>query len=88
MSLLPLELLAAGVIPVVNDGANNREVSDNPYIAYTEPSPRALAQRLIEVLDRGDQPEHAAVAAASVAGLSWEGSGARFLAAFEAGVRG
>jgi hypothetical protein len=88
MSLLPLELLSAGVIPVVNDGPNNRLVSDNPFIEYTEPSPRALADRLIAVVDRADQVEHAALAAASVSGTSWTRSGEHFLEAFKEGLRG
>lgn len=88
MSLLPLELLSAGVIPVVNDGANNRLVSSNPFIEYTEPSPRALCDRLISILEREDQQEHAARAAASVQASTWARSGEQFLAAFERGVRG
>ena len=88
MSLLPLELLAAGVIPVVNDAPNNRLVSDNEFIEYTEPSPRALADRLIAIVDRVDQAEHASRAAASVGETTWERSGAQFMEAFESGVRG
>ncbi len=88
MSLLPLELLAAGVIPVVNDAPNNRLVSDNPYIAFADANPRALADALIEVVDRADAAGYAARAAASVSSLGWEGSGRQFLAAFERSVRG
>ena len=88
LSLLPLELLSAGVIPVVNDGENNRLVSDNPFIEYTEPIPRALADRLIAIVDRPDLPEHAARAAQSVDIAGWAASGEQFLAAFERGMRG
>ena len=88
MSLLPLELLAAGVIPVVNDAPNNRLVSDNPYIAYAEPTPRALADALLAALDRDDQQAYALEAAASLRGETWERSGAQFLAAFEEGMHG
>jgi glycosyltransferase involved in cell wall biosynthesis len=83
MSLLPLELLAAGVIPVVNDGENNSLVSDNPYIEYTPASPRALADRLIAVVDRVDLPEHARVASASIGDGGWSKSGEQFLTAFD-----
>lgn len=79
LSLLPLELLAAGVIPVVNAGDNNAMVTDNPFIEYCEPSPHALAERLLAVLDREDQPERAAAAAASVADASWDAAGRQFL---------
>lgn len=88
MSLLPLELLAAGVIPVVNDGPNNRLVSDNEFIEYTEPSPRALADRLIAVVDRADQAEHARRAAESVGETTWERAGEQFLEAFWEGLNG
>jgi glycosyltransferase involved in cell wall biosynthesis len=88
MSLLPLELLAAGVIPVVNDGPNNRLVSDNRFIAYAAPNPRALADALIEVVDRADAASYAERAAASVSSLGWEESGRQFLAAFERSIRG
>jgi hypothetical protein len=86
LSLLPLELLSAGVIPVVNDGPNNRLVSDNPFIEYTEPSPRALADRILGVLARDDQAEHAAHAAASVEATTWERAGEQFLSAFRRGM--
>ncbi len=77
MSLLPLELLSAGCIPVVNDAPNNRLVSDNPFIAYAEPSPQALARRLQETIKRVDLPRYAREAADSVQMLSWETSARR-----------
>ena len=88
MSLLPLELLSAGVIPVVNDAENNRLVTDNPFIAYTPPIPRALADRLIEIVDRPDAADYAVRAAESVTTASWEASGVQFLDAFERGMSG
>ena len=48
MSLLPLELLSSGVIPVLNRGPNNDKVVQNPFIRYADPSPRALADALVE----------------------------------------
>ena len=88
MSLLPLELLAAGVIPVVNDAPSNRLVSDNPHIAYTDPNPRAIADAIIEILDRADQTERSKVASQSVPGGGWAASGRQFLLAFDKAVRG
>lgn len=79
MSLLPLELLACGTIPVVNDAPNNRLVSDNPFISYTDPSPQALANALIETVKRENLPEYANKAAASVSADGWEVAGERFL---------
>ncbi len=88
LSLLPLELLACGTIPVVNTGENNQLVSDNPFIAYTEPIPVALAARLDEVVNRSDRDAYARRAAESVALSTWAGSGEQFLAAVDRGMRG
>lgn len=87
MSLLPLELLAAGTIPVVNDAPNNRLVSTNPFIEYAPASPRALADRLVALVDRADIVEHSRAAAASLGDAGWQDSGREFLAAFEHFVR-
>jgi len=88
MSLLPLELLASGVVPVVNDGPNNRMVSDNPYIEYVPASPLAIARTLAEVVDRPDAPEYAKTISESVASTTWEDSGRAFVAAFERAMHG
>nr|WP_104280196.1 glycosyl transferase [Clavibacter michiganensis] len=88
MSLLPLELLSSGVIPVVNDGLNNRLVSDNEFIEYADPSPKSLARRLIEVVDRVDLPKHANAASASVKAADWDTAGDTFVRLFEDAVRG
>ncbi len=87
MSLLPLELLRCGVIPVVNDGPNNRLVSDNPYIAYCSNNPKALANMLSAVVTRSNATEHAAMAAASVKNVSWDDSGRKFTSIIEKETR-
>lgn len=79
MSLLPLELLACGTIPVVNEGENNRLVSDNPYISYTQASPKAMADALVAIVDRDDANEYAEKAARSVEGADWNVAGEKFL---------
>lgn len=79
MSLLPLELLACGTIPVVNDGPNNRLVDDNPYIAYVDAAPQALADALIKIVDNKNAPAYATEAAASVAESSWDVAGKKFI---------
>ncbi|TMC54740.1 MAG: glycosyltransferase family 4 protein [Chloroflexi bacterium] len=76
-SLLPLELLAAGCIPVMNDGPNNRLVSDNPHLVFTRPTPRALADALCQVVDQPDLPDRALRASQSVERLDWDTSGAQ-----------
>lgn len=88
LSLLPLELLACGTIPVVNDAPNNRLVSENPNISYTPLSPKALAQRILEVLDDEEQVDHSRSSAKSVRATSWDRSGEAFVRAFEEAMHG
>ena len=88
MSLLPLELLSSGVTPVVNDGPNNRMVSDNPYIEYVQASPMAIARKMAEVFDHPDAIERSIAMSESVASSTWSDSGDQFLTAFERAMRG
>jgi glycosyltransferase involved in cell wall biosynthesis len=88
MSLLPLELMSSGVAPVVNDAPNNRMVSDNPFIEYVPTTPRAIADRLIEVLDRPDAVARSKAMSESVEGTTWGDSGDEFVAAYERAMRG
>lgn len=78
MSLLPLELLAAGVIPVMNAGQNNSMVSSNPYIRYATASPHSLASALKEEAERQNLADHSEKAASSVKDLSWQSSCDKF----------
>jgi len=79
MSLLPLELLACGAIPVVNDGENNRMVSDNKFIEYSAGEPAALAEALSQAVSRKTPELHAKKASESVEGDSWEDAGKKFI---------
>ncbi|WP_448809348.1 rhamnosyltransferase WsaF family glycosyltransferase [Agromyces bauzanensis] len=88
MSLLPLELASAGVIPIVNDGPNNRLVSDNPFIEYVPPVPRLLGERLITAFERPDAVAHARAMSDSLAGADWAASGRQFVDAFERAMHG
>jgi glycosyltransferase involved in cell wall biosynthesis len=75
VSLLPLELLAAGCIPVMNSGDNNTMVlGQNDYIAYSDPSPAALADALSALVKApaATQQARAKAASASVKGRSWQ----------------
>lgn len=87
MSLLPLELLGSGTIPVVNDGENNRLVSNNPYIAYTAPNPAALARELSKVVERKDSTSYAKKASQSLNTASWDESGSKFVRIVERETR-
>ena len=88
MSLLPLELLSSGVIPVVNKGDNNEMVSDNKFIHYSDASPAALAAELIRIVDKKDLHEYSASAAASVKEMSWEKAGEKFIQIMEKALNG
>lgn len=79
MSLLPLELISAGVAPVVNAGRNNEMVSSNPFINYQSANPASLAQALIDVVDSPDQISNSLAMSQSVENLSWEASAKQFL---------
>lgn len=87
MSLLPLEMLASGTIPVVNDGENNRLVSDNKYIAYSHNDPVSLAKELSRVVSMDNLPAYAREASASVAGDLWQQSGRKFVKILEREVK-
>lgn len=75
VSLLPLELLVAGCVPVMNDGDNNRMVlGEIDDILYTEAYPVALANALCQAVERQDINEHAQKMSEKYTGLSWEES--------------
>lgn len=88
MSLLPLELLASGVTPVVNDAPNNRMVYDGPFVEYVPASPAAIARRMAEIVDLPCSSGRARDLSASVSELNWERSGAQFISAFERVMHG
>lgn len=50
MSLLPIEMLAAGCIPIVNDAHHTRMVSYSKYVEYANPNPKDLATKLEHVV--------------------------------------
>ena len=75
VSLLPLELLAAGCIPVMNEGENNSLVlGENKYIHYAPASPIELANELCNVVEIKNINTYAKKASESVKDLSWDES--------------
>ena len=75
VSLLPLELLAAGCIPVMNEGENNSLVlGENKYIHYAAASPIELANELCKVVEIKNINTYAKKASESVKDLSWDES--------------
>ncbi|GAB2456267.1 glycosyltransferase family 1 protein [Xylanimonas ulmi] len=82
VSLVPEEMLAAGVIPVVNEDRYARIVLDNPHVVWAQATPGALANALSEVVTAAHRADRAIAAAGSVTGRSWheaEGAVARIL---------
>ncbi|MGX5653819.1 rhamnosyltransferase WsaF family glycosyltransferase [Geodermatophilus nigrescens] len=52
ISLIAYELLAAGVVPVVNDWTGSRADLDNPFVEWATPTPAAVSRSLLQALDR------------------------------------
>jgi glycosyltransferase involved in cell wall biosynthesis len=77
VSLVPLEMLAAGCVPVVNDGPQNRMVLDNSEVVYAPATPFHLANALSALVVRSESERRgiARGAARSVAGASWADAG-------------
>jgi O-antigen biosynthesis protein len=65
ISLVAEEMLAAGCIPVVNDSADARVDLPNAQVAWTSPTPRAVAARLSALVTAPDRQIRAGAAAAS-----------------------
>ncbi len=87
MSLLPIEIMSSGVVPVVNDAANTRGVFDSPHIEYVPMSPRAIAGRIVQILERPDAVEHARAIARSVEETKWSDPGSTFTEAFSTAMQ-
>jgi hypothetical protein len=88
VSLIPWELLACGVLPVVNDAKHNRRVLDNPYVVWSTPTPSGLAEALARGYAAAGDGTAPALAAASVQGASWAVAAGVVRRAIERVVRG
>lgn len=71
LSLVPDELLACGVVPVLNDDRYARAELTNPFVRWSQPTPTALADQLSEVALVSDRRGQALRASKSVVGGSW-----------------
>jgi O-antigen biosynthesis protein len=76
VSLVALEMLAAGCIPVVNDTIYVRTDLENSFVHYAPAYPQALAAELEAVVTAQDYDSLSAAAAASVHSTTWEEAGA------------
>lgn len=86
VSLVPDELLACGVVPVVADSRYAKAGSDNPHVRWVTPTPVALADALSELVS-GARAAPAEVAA-SVRAPAWDAAARTTLAAIESEVYG
>jgi glycosyltransferase involved in cell wall biosynthesis len=88
MSLLPLEVMACGVVPIVNDGENTRvTLRDDPRIEFVPLSPALMAEKLIEAVDRKDQIAYSRKLAQSAQGQSWDEAGQRVVGLFDQAIK-
>ncbi len=85
VSLLPDELLACGVVPVVNELAHAHADLESPYVRWAPPTPSGIAETLLDVLDRPPDPR--AIAGSAVR-HSWRDGQAVFLGAVEDEIYG
>jgi glycosyltransferase involved in cell wall biosynthesis len=76
VSLVALEMLSAGCIPVVNDTVHVRTDFDNPFVRFAPAYPQALAQQLEAVVSMRDYDSLSRAAATSVRSTTWEEAGA------------
>ena len=75
VSLVALEMLAAGCIPVLNDTVQVRTDLASPFARYAAPTPQALAAQLEAVVSTHDFASLSASAAASVRSTTWNEAG-------------
>ncbi|HWI31342.1 MAG TPA: glycosyltransferase family 1 protein [Microbacterium sp.] len=71
ISLVAEEMLAAGVVPVVNDSVHSRADLANDHVAWARPTPHGIAAALSEVVTRQNRDEEAGAASASVRQFGW-----------------
>lgn len=74
MSLLPLEMLAAGCVPVVNDAYHTRLVSYSKYLEYAQPNPKHLATKLEQVVRDPNRLNRAKHSTRAAQGFRWDSS--------------
>lgn len=86
ISLVAEEMLAAGVVPVVNDAPLARADLGNPHAAWAAPTPAGIARALADAVSRPDRDDYARAVAESVTTPSWEATGAQFARILESAL--
>jgi glycosyltransferase involved in cell wall biosynthesis len=70
LSLVPDEMLACGVVPVVGESVYSKVSIDNPYVRWVSPTPLGLADALSDIVT-GDGPGPAEIAG-SIRETPWD----------------
>ncbi|WP_415855295.1 glycosyltransferase family 1 protein [Sinomonas sp. G460-2] len=83
VSLVPGEMLAAGLTPVVNDDPLARAVLEDPRVIWARPTPGGIADGLCEALDRSPELVPSSIPAHS----GWDETGNAVADIIESGVR-
>lgn len=83
ISLVVEEMLACGLIPIVNDSLYSRADISSGSIAWAAPTIGAIADELCRVVEGGDLAADAAIAAASVRAGGWRPAQSTVLSAIE-----
>lgn len=86
VSLVPAEMIACGVIPVIGNLRCTRADLDSPHARWTAPTPHAIADELCSIVEEAE-PSPTDVAA-SIRATSWESAQRVFLEAIEDEVYG
>ena len=83
-SMLPLEVMACGAVPITNDGGYTRvALRDNPNVEFLPTSPSVMADHIIAAVDRPDQVEHSRRIAHVTGTTSWDASGQHVVTIFD-----
>jgi hypothetical protein len=88
ISLVAEEMLASGVVPVVNDSVYSRADLPHPAARFAPATPGGLADALSEILTAGDPVEQSARAASCIRAGGWERAGRAVTAIIERSVYG
>jgi hypothetical protein len=87
ISLVPYEMMACGVIPIMNDDSYARTELAAPAARWSAPRPTDLANALVKAIDEANTVT-ATTAAGQVAGSEWSATQHAFVRAVEAEAYG
>ena len=83
LSLLPMELMSCGVVPVMNSGPNTEMVCRNPNAIFSDLEPNALADALLLALESNTSGSDRETIRESVDSRGWSSSGDEFVRAVQ-----